>query len=734
MSKIKTTSAIESRISLRKKVLFSLLTTMLFFGGLEIVLTVAGVRPLLYDEDPHVGFVSSIPLFVEGKNGEMMTAPNKLRWFNEQRFERNKPEGVIRVFCVGGSTTYGRPYADSTSFCGWLREYLPVADPTKTWEVINAGGISYASYRVAKLMEELASYEPDVFVIYSGHNEFLEERTYSGIIETPEAVLGMQAALGHTRTYSFMAGLLHRSRTSKNTSATPVLSEEVDTILDHSAGLERYTRDEKLEADIMAHYRYNLARMVDIAQSANARVIFISPASNLGNASPFKSEHDGGMTELLVRDWEALLLSAQRDLAAEHYEEALSAINRALAMDPLHAHTLYLRGQVLEALERYEDAKASYIAALENDVCPLRILPKMRAILAETAASRGVDIFDYDRFLVERSAHGIPGDEWFLDHVHPTVEGHRLLALEVIKVMETDGLLHEGSALSDDSIQKIKARVLAGIDDEAQGIALRNLGNVLNWAGKKEEAYAAATKALKLAPGDAYTHYLLGDLAGSLGETTEAEEHFRELIRFDLNTRDAPYFPDAHYQLAQIVGARGNTGESLKLIQKTLELQPDHKGAEAALPIVLEAHGKKLLQRGRTAEAVAIFRKLVSLVPKIGMAANFLGAALIQDKKIPEAIEVLETAVANDPQNPGIHNNLGSAFAQSGNGEEAAHHFETAIQLNPDHADAHLNYARLLESTGKLDLAADYYRMVLKLQPSSAEAAEALKRILQQVK
>ena len=83
---------------------------------------------------------------------------------------------------MGGSTTYGRPYFDNVSFCGWLRAYLQAADPTRNWEVINAGGVSYASYRVAILMEELVEYDPDLFIVYSGHNEFLERRTYPQII------------------------------------------------------------------------------------------------------------------------------------------------------------------------------------------------------------------------------------------------------------------------------------------------------------------------------------------------------------------------------------------------------------------------------------------------------------------------------------------------------------------------------------------------------------------------
>jgi len=37
-------------------------------------------------------------------------------------------------------------------------ELLPEADKSKKWEVINAGGISYASYRVARVMEELLEF------------------------------------------------------------------------------------------------------------------------------------------------------------------------------------------------------------------------------------------------------------------------------------------------------------------------------------------------------------------------------------------------------------------------------------------------------------------------------------------------------------------------------------------------------------------------------------------------
>jgi hypothetical protein len=181
------------KLSAWKKSTFALLTTALVFALLEGLLALCGVRPVGVDSDPYVGFAANIPLFVERREVDgrsyLATAENKLPWFNPQRFAKRKPRGTYRIFCLGGSTTYGRPYRDTASFSGWLRELLPVVDSGHPWEVINAGGISYASYRVVRVMEELTRYEPDLFVVYSGHNEFLERRTYQDLFDTPGGLI-----------------------------------------------------------------------------------------------------------------------------------------------------------------------------------------------------------------------------------------------------------------------------------------------------------------------------------------------------------------------------------------------------------------------------------------------------------------------------------------------------------------------------------------------------------------
>jgi len=85
-----------AKLSLPKKVLFSLAVCATFFAVLELLLAVVGVRRMRYEEDPYVGFTSRIPLYVErpGSDGIMETAANKVSWFNPQTFSRRKPPGT----------------------------------------------------------------------------------------------------------------------------------------------------------------------------------------------------------------------------------------------------------------------------------------------------------------------------------------------------------------------------------------------------------------------------------------------------------------------------------------------------------------------------------------------------------------------------------------------------------------------------------------------------------------
>ena len=179
---------------------FGLVLFFLGLGLLEGLFAVLGLGDRDRYEDPFVGFSAGRELFSEKRlpDGRRVYATNagKLSFFDYQEFAAEKPAGGLRIFGLGGSTTAGRPYDSKVAFPRWIELYLEAMDPGRPYEVVNAGAISYASYRIVVLMKELVRYEPDLFVIYTGHNEFLEERTYADIIHQNLALKKLRIWLG----------------------------------------------------------------------------------------------------------------------------------------------------------------------------------------------------------------------------------------------------------------------------------------------------------------------------------------------------------------------------------------------------------------------------------------------------------------------------------------------------------------------------------------------------------
>ncbi len=669
-----------------KKALFSLLTIAIFFGLAELVLLLFGVEPLSYEEDPYVGFATQIPLYIEAQagGGQMETARNKRRFFNRQQFSRAKPDGVTRVFCLGGSTTYGRPYDDRTSFCGWLREMLPLVDGGKSWELINAGGISYASYRVAALMEELADYNPDLFIVYCGQNEFLERRTYAGIIEMPEAVRGIGAVLSKTRTYSGLARLVRGSRRPDSGQGRPaVLEGEVDAILDASVGPQDYKRDDPLKEQVLAHYRYNMARMVDIARAAGAEVVFVTPASNLRHCSPFKSEHRDGLPDAAKTEWDALWVAVEAAFAEGRFAEALAPLDAAAGIDDRYADLHFYRGEALVELGRFEEAKAAYWRAVDEDVCPLRALSPMREIVLEIAREREVPLVDFAALAEAASPGGIPGENLFLDHVHPTIEGHRMLAEALIDTMGAAGLLTVSEGWGQAASDRVAAGIMAEVDPKAQGVAMRNLSKVFSWAGKMEEAYRAARKALELFPGDAESHYQVGNLARHLGRTDEAIERLRHLVGVELGP-EITFYVKAHAQLAEMLAEQGDLAGSGRVLDKLLKLAPDHPGARTQQTRILTARGQRLVEDGQFAAAAAMLSEAARLSPDSFEAHLHWGVALVRAGEHHAAIPVLRRLIELRPDYLPAYSNLSFVLAQLDRLDEAEAVCRQALAIAPD--------------------------------------------------
>jgi len=555
-------AATKVQLSLGKKVAFSVLALCLVGVVLEGALALFGVRPELDETDPSVGFSSQTPLFVEQRNPDgqvlLVTARNRLDFFNPQQFPKDKAAGTFRVFSMGGSTTYGHPYSDPTSFNGWLRALLPAVAPDRHWELVNAGGISYGSERVVRLMGELIHYQPDLFVIYSGHNEFLERRIHGQVTQTPGVVRALARLARHSRSATLIKrALALLRRTPRSPGAPPAQwPDEPVTLLDNTRGPTAYTREALHRAQVFQQYRLNLSRMVDLARSVGARLIFVTPVCNLKEASPFKSERRSGLSEADGRRWLELFKRAREDYyASASPTNALVALAEAAAIDDLPADLHFVRGHVLEKLGRFDEAKAAYERARDEDVCPLRAPAAIRESLVEVAAERQVPLVDFAPVVEARSEHGIPDARMFLDHVHLTIEGYRLVALELIKTMEKEGIVRP----SGDStvIDRVTRELESRIDTRAHSLALMNLCKTLGWAGKREEAYRAGAQAAKLGPDIAKVRYEAGLAAQLSNRTEEAIAHYRRAVELE------PTLADAHCALGVLLEERAQLPEAV---------------------------------------------------------------------------------------------------------------------------------------------------------------------------
>ncbi len=136
--------------------------------------------------DPLVNLHHLQPLFTLSADKQTyFIGPERLDLFREARFAAHKPAGTFRIFALGESTTQGEPYSTATAYPAWLELELRAATGRPV-EVINCGGLSYASYRIRAILHEvLDRYQPDLIILYCGQNEFLERRTYDGWRDVP---------------------------------------------------------------------------------------------------------------------------------------------------------------------------------------------------------------------------------------------------------------------------------------------------------------------------------------------------------------------------------------------------------------------------------------------------------------------------------------------------------------------------------------------------------------------
>ena len=410
------------------------------FIAFELCLRALGLPREAPAIDPFVDLHNLEPLFEPSSADPalLVIGDSRRRFFRPASFRDPKPPDTFRVFALGGSTTQGEPYSTESAFPIWLGICLQTVSEQQI-EIINCGGLSYASYRVLAILKEILDYQPDLVVIYTGQNEYLERRSYASQYARTWNNRAL-SAMSQLRTIQISKQWLGRdaNQSAAANGDQTELSREVDALLDYEGGLADYRRGDSWHTAVPAHFEWNLNAMVRECRARAIPLVMIKPVSNLRDCPPLKYETNPALTAELANEFELQFEIARQ---AGNTGEAVGAAQVALRIDPEHAGANYLVGSLMLADGDGESAKAYLERAKDHDVCPLRATREILGAVSRVAAQQNVPLVDAEHLFAARSEHGIVGANWLVDHIHPSVQGHQLLGEAIAATCFEYGLL-----------------------------------------------------------------------------------------------------------------------------------------------------------------------------------------------------------------------------------------------------------------------------------------------------
>ena len=129
-----------------------------------------------------IGFGYSTDFFVVSDDGEHWIENPQFAWQfyspssrlmpHPFRFKREKTEGTVRIFVLGGSAALGTPES-AYGFVRILERMLQIRFPDRSFEVVNAAMPGINSHLVQAIARNCAELEPDLLVVYMGNNELV---------------------------------------------------------------------------------------------------------------------------------------------------------------------------------------------------------------------------------------------------------------------------------------------------------------------------------------------------------------------------------------------------------------------------------------------------------------------------------------------------------------------------------------------------------------------------------
>jgi len=513
----------------------------------------------------------------------------------------DKPPGLRRVILLGESAAAGFPMTDyhlgRLVQARWNARY-----PDVPVEVINLSMVAINSHALREFTREALALQPDMFVLYAGHNEvigpFGPAGKFGPAISSP--VLA-RAALAVRRTRVGRA-----VESALAAVSPPAAGDEGWQGLNEFRGL-RVAHDDPALDGMLANTEANFRAITRLALAHDAKVLFCLPAVNLNDWPPLASDPPG--TD-----------GVQAVLAGQDAGDFSGFRSAAL---------VYEAARQLEAAGDRTRAWPLYRRALDLDQQRFRADSRVRGLQEEIAATSGpaVAAIDADRRLHEENPTFTTDREFFLEHVHLTITGRAAVAELIVDGMAAlwglaprkadDPVVwwEEFPAVEQDLRRDLfftdydehdmwsLAWKLLRLDvfSEAPDLVSRRdqlaektrqlqRQAILDW--DTATLLAAYETAVRENPDDPLVHFTAGRLLAQRGESGRAEEAFARgfaLRPFDAEAR----LNHAVFHLQQ--GRLDDVRQSLAVLR---EVEPGHAGLAQIEAMIALRQGDRAAARG----------------------------------------------------------------------------------------------------------------------------------------
>jgi tetratricopeptide (TPR) repeat protein len=363
------------------------------------------------------------------------------------------------------------------------------------------------------------------------------------------------------------------------------------------------------------------------------------------------------------------------------FPEAEALFKRVLTITPEFAAAYRNLGQVYVLQERRDDAKIAYLKAHQLEPNDTKTSLALGTLYKETNEFvRSIEIIS-----------SIPAS------VRPS-SALAILAYDYFALKQPDKVaaltpLVQSSAASDPSVipQFARALVENGFVDDAADLL------------------KAASERQRLTP-----EYLLvlARVQEGQGQLALAQSTLGRVAKLD------PHSFDAAFQSARLASQAKDYKREASLLDRALEIQPDH--VEALRHLVLAR-----MRSGDAAKAVMAARQLYSLRPEDPDAVYLLGAALANRHEWHDARPIMEklVSVRDDATS---HVMLGMTLMNDGDIEGASRQIEYALQQNPTELEARYYKGVIARQHGDLPGAIKEMEAVVSANPQHALAQAEL--------